>query len=106
MINNVNCSKQIKLNNEIALSGETDLQVTAIYYAADIVPQGKTDDRFSFDFGLKRKVFEGKGEIVLAATDLFNTFSTRKTIYGNGFTLRAENYYETQVVTLGMKYKF
>lgn len=95
-----------KLNNEIALSEETELQVTAIYYAPDIIPQGETDSRFSFDLGLKKKVFEGKGEITLAATDLFNTFGIRKTIYGNGFTLNAENYYETQVVTVGMKYKF
>jgi hypothetical protein len=80
--------------------------LSAVYYAPDIIPQGKIEDRFSVDFGIKKQAFKGKAEISLAATDIFNTFAIRKTIYGQGFNLTVENYYETQVVTLGLKYKF
>ena len=95
-----------KLNNNFKLPHQTDIQLSAVYYAPDIIPQGKIEDRFSVDFGIKKQAFKGKAEISLAATDIFNTFAIRKTIYGEGFNLTVENYYETQVVTLGLKYKF
>ena len=77
-----------------------------MYFAPDIIPQGEMDDRFSFDFGLKKTAKNGKLEFTLAATDLFNTNGISKTINGEGFTMKTENYYETQVITLGVKYKF
>lgn len=95
-----------KWNNNIKLPYETNLQFSAVYYAPDIIPQGKIKERFSFDLGLKKQTFKGKAEISLAATDLFNTFGIRKTIVGDDFTMDVYNYYETQVVTLGLKYKF
>lgn len=95
-----------KLNNNIKLPWNTEFQATAVYYAPDIIPQGKIKERFSFDFGMKKSLWNGKAEMILSGTDLFNTFGIRKTIEGEGFNLTSENYYETQVVTLGIKYKF
>ncbi|MFN3664516.1 MAG: TonB-dependent receptor domain-containing protein [Sediminibacterium sp.] len=96
----------LKLNSTAQLPHLMDLQLTAVYYAPDIVPQGKTDRRFSFDFGLRKKMANGKTEWRLSGTDLLNTFAIRQTFEGTRFTLRANNYYETQVVTLGVKHKF
>lgn len=95
-----------KLNSSVQLPWNSELQVSAMYFAPDIIPQGEMDDRFSFDFGLKKTAKNGKLEFTLAATDLFNTNGISKTINGDGFTMKTENYYETQVITLGMKYKF
>jgi outer membrane receptor protein involved in Fe transport len=95
-----------KLNSNLKLPCETDFQLSAVYYAPNIIPQGKIKERYSIDFGLKKKALKGKAEISLSATDLLNTFAIRKTIIGDGFNLTADNYYETQVITLGMKYKF
>jgi len=95
-----------KLNNNLKLPGNAEMQVTAVYYAPDIIPQGTIDSRFSLDFGLKKSILEGKADIVFSATDLLNTFALKQTINGDGFKLRSENYYETQVVTVGIKYKF
>ena len=83
-----------------------NFQLSAVYYAPNIIPQGKIKERYSIDFGLKKQALKGKAEISLSATDLLNTFAIRKTIFGDGFDLTADNYYETQVITLGMKYKF
>jgi outer membrane receptor protein involved in Fe transport len=94
-----------KINNNIKLPLETDLQVSAVYYAPNIIPQGKVLERYSVDLGLKKPVFKGKGEVSLIASDLFNTFGLRQTIQGDGFSLATNNYYETQVITLGLKYK-
>ncbi|SHE82774.1 Outer membrane receptor proteins, mostly Fe transport [Mariniphaga anaerophila] len=96
----------LKLNNNLELPWNTEMQATAIYYAPDIIPQGKTEDRFSFDVGLKKILMNGKAELMLSAVDLFNTFGISQVIEGENFTLNTENYYETQVITLGIKYKF
>lgn len=95
-----------KLNNNITLPYQMDFQLSAVYYAPNIIPQGTIKERYSVDFGLKKKALKGKAEVSLSATDLLNTFAIKKSIIGDGFNLTSENYYETQVVTLGMKYKF
>ena len=47
-----------------------------------------------------------EGEISFSASDILNTFGIRQEIVGEGFTATYENYYETQVFRIGMKYKF
>ena len=99
-------SGNIKANTFLKLAGKTDLQITAIWLAPDIIPQGKIDSRFSVDLGMKKQVQNGKGEWFLNATDLFNTLRIKKEITGNGFVFRGTDYLETQVVRLGYSYKF
>jgi len=99
-------SGNIKLNNVFKLSKGFDAQLTAVYLAPDIIPQGKIGSRFSMDLGLKKSVQNGKGELFLNATDLLNTMVIKKKIQGNGFAYTSDDYYETQVVRLGYSYKF
>jgi outer membrane receptor protein involved in Fe transport len=99
-------SGNIKLNGIFHLSKQTDIQVTGIYLAPDIIPQGKIGTRFSVDAGLKKQIQKGKGELFLNATDVFNTLRIKKEISGNGFNLQSTDYYETQVFRLGYNYKF
>ena len=96
----------MKLNTAVQLPNAFDLQASYAYYAPDIIPQGEIKQRSSLDLGLRKKLMHGKLELSLSATDLLNTFALRKTIVGDGFTLTSDNYYETQVITLGAKYKF
>ncbi len=99
-------SGNVKLNNVFKLSKGFDAQLTAVYLAPDIIPQGKIGSRFSMDLGLKKSVQNGKGELFLNATDLLNTMVIKKKIQGNGFAYTSDDYYETQVVRLGYSYKF
>ncbi|CAH0200881.1 TonB-dependent receptor [Chryseobacterium sp. Bi04] len=99
-------SGNVKLNNTFKLSKGFDAQLTAVYLAPDIIPQGKIGSRFSMDLGAKKSIQNGKGEIFLNATDLLNTMVIKKKIQGNGFTYTSDDYYETQVVRLGYSYKF
>jgi outer membrane receptor protein involved in Fe transport len=99
-------SGNIKANLFFKMSGKTDLQLTAIWLAPDIIPQGRIESRFSMDMGVKKQIQKGKGELFLNATDLFNTLVLTKVIIGNGFTLRSSDYLETQVFRLGYSYKF
>lgn len=99
-------SGNIKLNNLFHLPKGCDIQLTAIYLAPDIIPQGKIDQRFSLDLGVKKTIQKGLGELFLNATDILNTLVIRKEVQGNGFRYTSSDYYETQVVRVGYSYKF
>jgi len=99
-------SGNIKMNNTFHFPNNIDAQITAIYLAPDIIPQGKIKSRFSLDVGLKKAVQNGKGEWFFNATDLLNTMVIKKEIQGQGFYYTSDDYYETQVIRLGYSYKF
>jgi hypothetical protein len=99
-------SWDIKISNQFALPWKIQLQLTGVYYAPINMVQGKQLARSSVDAGIKKNVIKGKGEITISASDIFNDFSIRQEVQGNGFTALYENYYETQVFRIGFKYKF
>ncbi|MGU3375788.1 TonB-dependent receptor domain-containing protein [Chryseobacterium sp. M5A1_1a] len=99
-------SGNMKWNNVFHFSKGLDAQITAVYLAPDIIPQGKIKSRFSMDIGLKKAIQKGKGELFLNASDLLNTLVIKKNIQGMGFAYTSNDYYETQVVRLGYSYKF
>ncbi len=99
-------SGNAKFNNTFHFKKDMDAQITAIYLAPDLIPQGKIGSRFSLDCGIKKKVQKGKGEVFLNATDLFNTMIIRRDIVGDGFNYTSIDYYETQVIRVGYSYKF
>lgn len=99
-------SGNVKLNSTFHLPAKTDVQLTAIYLAPDIIPQGKVGHRFSIDVGFKKTIQKGKGALFLNATDIANTLRVRKEIQGDGFRYISTDYYETQVIRAGYSYKF
>jgi hypothetical protein len=99
-------SGSMKLNSVFHLPGKYDVQLSGVYLAPDIVPQGKIYSRFSLDLGIKRSIQNGKGELLLNATDLANTMRIRRSVQGDGFHYLSTDYYETQVVRAGYTYKF
>lgn len=99
-------SWNLKINNLFKFGGKSEAQLTAIYLAPDIIPQGKVAERFSLDVGVKRQIQKGKGELFLNATDLLNTLVIKKEVIGLDFKYTSTDYYEAQVVRLGYNYKF
>src|SRR5690625_310699 len=99
-------SYHIRMNNNIQLLGSMDIQLSAVYFAPDIIPQGKIKSRFSLDLGLKKSIQQGRGEIFVNGTDLLNTMVIRQGREGNNFRYTSSNYYETQVIRAGYKYDF
>ena len=95
-----------KINNRFYLPGNFELNVTGVHYAARNIAQGRQDSRTSIDLGFSKPVMGGKGEIVFAATDIFNTFGYRYRIDGFGFDAIYENFYQTQEFNLSFKLKF
>jgi outer membrane receptor protein involved in Fe transport len=104
--NSVANTLDAKLSNNFTINDNLELQLTAVYYAPKNIPQGTQLSRSSIDFGINQKIFDGKGEISFSASDIFNTFGIRQELEGDGFTADYENYYETQVFRVGLKYRF
>ncbi len=99
-------SGNLKLNNIFHFPKNIDVQLTAIYLAPDIIPQGKIKSRFSLDLGLKKAIQKAKGELFFNATDILSTMEIKKEITGQGFNYTSNDFYETQVIRLGYTYKF
>jgi len=99
-------SGNIKLNGQFHFARQIDAQLSAIYQAPDLVPQGKTYSRFSVDLGVKKTIQQGKGEIFVNATDVANTLRNKREVRGSGFHYLATDYNETQVIRAGYSYKF
>lgn len=95
-----------KINNQFTVSKNTELQLSYLYFAPKNIPQGRQFERSSMDIGAKRVVFAGKGEITLSFSDVFNRFGLKQEFRENTFRALYENYYETQVLRVGFKYKF
>lgn len=106
IVKTTDVSADIKFNNQFSLGKTTQLQATFLYYTPKNIAQGKQMARSSADIGLKQKVMAGKGELTISFSDIFNRFGIRQEIIGDGFTAVYENYYETQIMTAGFKYKF
>lgn len=99
-------SGNAKLNTFFHLPLNFEIQLSAIYLAPDLIPQGKIGHRFALNLGVKKLIQKGKGELFLNATDLANTMVVREDIRGNGFNYVGYDYYETQVIRIGYSYKF
>lgn len=95
-----------KINLIANILKDTELQITGIYLAKDIIPQGKILARYSIDAGLTKKIQNGKGELFINASDILNTLVMRQEIEGKTFSLVSDDYYETQVIRVGYQYRF
>jgi len=99
-------SGNVKLTASFRLPGNWETQVSGIWLAPDLLPQGRIGSRFSLDAGAKKSIQKGKGELFINATDLLNTMQLTRTIRGKDFTLESTDYYETQVIRAGYNFKF
>ncbi len=99
-------SGNVKLNAIAKLPHEWQTQVSMVYLAPDLLPQGRIGSRYGVDLGMKKAVRQGRGEIVVNATDLLNTMQAERTIRGTDFNLVSTDYLETQVIRVGYSWKF
>jgi outer membrane receptor protein involved in Fe transport len=99
-------SGNVKLDASLKLPRAWQVQLSNVYLAPDLLPQGRIGSRFSLDAGAKKSVNGGRGEIVVNATDLLSTMHAERTIRGTDFSLVSTDYLETQVIRAGYSWKF
>ena len=70
------------------------------------VPQGRQRSRSSLDLAAKWPVLDQRAEVVFTFTDIFNDFAIQQEIDGQGFRAVYQNLLETQVATVGLRFRF
>ena len=96
----------LTLNNQIQLPNALELQLSYIYYAARNIPQGRERARSSTDLTVRRPIMNDRAEVLFTFTDIFNDFAVEREINGQGFRALYQNFLETQVATLGLRFRF
>ena len=96
----------LTINNRFLLPRSVELQANYIRYASRNVPQGRERARSSVDVSAKKAFMNERAEVVFTFTDIFNDFALQHEIQGRGFTALYQNFLETQVATLGIRYRF
>jgi outer membrane receptor protein involved in Fe transport len=99
-------SGNVKLDLGFRFPREWQLQLSNVYLAPDLLPQGRIGSRFSLDVGVKKSVSRGRGELIVNATDLLNTNHAERRIHGTDFRFVSTDYLETQVIRAGYSWKF
>lgn len=99
-------SGNVKLNATVTLARDWKVQLSNVYLAPDLLPQGRLGSRYALDIGVKKSMQRGRGEFVVNATDLLNTNQAERTIRGSNFRLVSTDYLETQVVRVGYSWKY
>ena len=96
----------LTINNRFVLPRGLELQANYVRYASRNVAQGRERARSSLDFSATKPLMNERAELVFTFTDIFNDFSLQHEITGNGFTALYQNFMETQVATMGLRYRF
>ncbi len=94
------------INNRFVLPRGLELQANYIRYASRNVPQGRERARSSLDVSAKQPLLGDKADLVFTFTDIFNDFALQHEIVGAGFTALYQNFMETQVATLALRFRF
>ena len=95
----------VSLTNQVRLPS-TELQLNYVYYAGRNVPQGRERARSSFDVAAKWSLMNERAELLFTFTDVFNDFALQREVDGQGFRALYQNFLETQVATLGLRFRF
>ena len=96
----------LTLNNQIQLPSAIELQLSYIFYGERNVPQGKERARSSVDLAAQRSILNDRAELLFTFTNIFNDFAIEREIDGQGFTALYQNLLESQVATLGLRFRF
>ncbi len=97
----------VKMNNTVTVSPRVKCELSGAYYSKKAIAQGTEYYRWGVDAAVRTFWLDNKLELNLTGNDLLNTMGVRQHIdQGNGYTTDYQNFYETQVISLGAKYTF
>jgi outer membrane receptor protein involved in Fe transport len=96
----------VTINNRFTLPRAIELQANYVYYAEKNIPQGIERPRSSVDLAAKWPILNQRAELQFTFTDIFNDFAVQQEIAGQGFTALYQNFMETQVATLALRFRF
>ncbi|NDK56808.1 outer membrane beta-barrel family protein [Pontibacter fetidus] len=94
-----------KLNSTMTVWKDMDIQLSAFYRAPTADIQGRMEQMFSTDLGVKKDVWKKNGTISLRVSDLFNTRQFNFLSFGPEFRTESENRRQSRIIYLGFTYR-
>lgn len=105
-VRNHGISGNLKAHTYFDLEENTKMQFDAFYYFPSLSPQGKREDIFYLNAGIKEDLFNDKASITLTAIDVFHTYKMRRRVEAADF-YQNDTYKRLQpVVLLGFSWRF
>jgi len=104
-LSNSQLSWNSKLNTTVTVWKNLDIQFSAFYRAPTADIQGRMEQMFSTDFGMKKEVLNKKGIVSLRVSDVFNTREFNFLSYGPEFRTEQYNKRQSRIVYLGFTYR-
>lgn len=104
-LSNAQFSWNSKLNSNMTVWNDLDIQLSAFYRAPRADIQGRMEQMFSADLGMKKDVLKKNGTISLRISDLFNTRQFNFLSYGPEFRSEIENRRQSRIIYLGFTYR-
>ncbi|WP_242921054.1 TonB-dependent receptor domain-containing protein [Pontibacter liquoris] len=104
-LSNSQLSWDAKLNTTATVWKNLDIQLSAFYRAPMATIQGRMEQMFSTDLGLKKDVLKKKATVSLRVTDLFNTRQFNFISSSLAFRTESENRRQSRIIYLGFTYR-
>lgn len=94
-----------KVNSNMTVWKDLDIQLSAFYRAPTADIQGRREQMFSTDLGMKKDVLNKKGTVSLRVSDIFNTRQFNFLSFGPEFRTQSENRRQSRIIYLGFTYR-
>jgi hypothetical protein len=104
-LSNSQLSWNSKLNSTMTVWKDMDIQLSGFYRAPSADIQGRMEQIFSADLGVKKDVLKKQGTVSLRVSDIFNTRQYNFLSYGPGFRTESENRRQSRIFYIGFTYR-
>lgn len=105
-LNNTNMMAIIKIINTWKIAYGIDIQLSSWYNTPRNTPQGKIVSMGSTDINIRKRLWNGKGNISLTVNDIFDMTRFGVNANGEGFSQNFERKRQTRTAMLTFLYKF
>ena len=105
-LDNKSFGAQVSFNNEIQLPAGINMEVSGSYQSKLVYGQLTIEPQGRLDFGFSKRLFDGKGNIKLSASDVLLTSNSKVYIDQNDVNLFVNQVNDTRRVSLNFTYNF
>lgn len=104
-LSNSQLSWNARLNSNMTVWKDLEIQLSGYYRAPSADIQGRMEQMFTSNLGVKKEVLKGNGTVSLRVSDIFNTRQFNFLSYGPGFRTESENRRQSRIIYLGFTYR-
>lgn len=94
------------LNCNVLLPQKINMEISGHYTSEEIYGNFLFEPNYRVNFGIQKKVFNDKGNLKLAISDVFYTGLNKASAHYNNLSLRAVNRFDSRKISLSFTYRF